>query len=912
MSDYVLRQYQIDCVDTIKSKLYEKFRGVVYMACGTGKTAIMKHLIEISKSDNIMIIVPQLALTDQIYNVMKDIKKCKVRTVNCEKTEHTLNDEDEIYEFLIQKGKKLLIVTYASMNKIYDIVSDYEFVFGQVFVDEAHHLDTCESINWIMDLENQDNFRCLLFFTATPTEHMHDLPGYEVYDNEAKEETKFINNSRFGEMTYVYPIGKAIDDGYITPYKLVFMAYHTKKYEAGLTKKKMKAIARELEYTLKKLKLKKTITFHRKVEPEAKISGTSSLEFHNILNEISEDEKINYYHVDGSMKMKERKKIMKQFETDKRACLSSCKTMNEGIDIPCIDSILIMDPKFSIIDIIQTIGRPLRKYQGKECAYVIIPIYTNELYFNDITKIDLLKTEFSTITNVCKALREADVNFDAIFQNNKWEEGFDKYFMICDHGKLPDSNIDLTKIKTYVSNKVDMNKYKRHNFEDSLKLIKEFKEKNGRYPSDHSKDPYEGRLGRFITRKKMDKRKNDPNATPAMVEKINNMFPDWQWNQPPQLKNDLEHVKMIKEFVDEHNCMPKRTGGLENERQCASYSVEFRRRYKKDRNRGSDLDQKVIQKLESIPKWSWDESDYNQSLINKIIKMIEYLENIGEIIPFTEEELAKKKSGTKIVKKKVCLASLNGPLKNMINNQMKGKIECGNVFIKSLLMLLPSFERKVYKNPAIYTKENVAIAALMIKERVESAGYHFNYQIPAEFKDVKIPDHLKIENIETLDQNINSVLETKEPVYKFISEKNTETLTKITAVRDYNHKIFKHNTHIRYHNTCIISDINEICILQACHIKPYALFDNKNESYINNGLLMSANYHLLYDNFKFSITPEGKIVYLVTLCDKITADFKVAGTNKILDCNFNEQEKIYLDWHYQKFLTENKNVEKIL
>lgn len=87
----------------------------------------------------------------------------------------------------------------------------------------------------------------------------------------------------------------------------------------------------------------------------------------------------NTRHVDGATNSRNRgMRIdwLRDSDTDPREIrvLSNARCLQEGVDVPALDAVAFMDPKKSPIDIIQSIGRVMRKKHGKKTGYVIIPI----------------------------------------------------------------------------------------------------------------------------------------------------------------------------------------------------------------------------------------------------------------------------------------------------------------------------------------------------------------------------------------------------------------------------------------------------------------------------------------------------------------------------------------------------------
>lgn len=120
--------------------------------------------------------------------------------------------------------------------------------------------------------------------------------------------------------------------------------------------------------------------------------------------------KINIDHVDGTMNCKERlEKLEKlnQFEPNTCKVLSNARCLSEGVDVPALDSVIFFDGKSAMVDIIQAVGRVMRKAKHKKRGYIILPIALEE---SEIKNLDeaVNNTNFKNIWKVIKALRSHD------------------------------------------------------------------------------------------------------------------------------------------------------------------------------------------------------------------------------------------------------------------------------------------------------------------------------------------------------------------------------------------------------------------------------------------------------------------------------------------------------------------------
>ncbi len=119
---------------------------------------------------------------------------------------------------------------------------------------------------------------------------------------------------------------------------------------------------------------------------------------------------INIDHVDGTMNCKERLEKLEElnkFEPNICKVLSNARCLSEGVDVPALDSIVFFDGKSAMVDIIQAVGRVMRKAKNKKRGYIILPIALRE---SEIKNLDeaVKNTNFQNIWKVLKALRSHD------------------------------------------------------------------------------------------------------------------------------------------------------------------------------------------------------------------------------------------------------------------------------------------------------------------------------------------------------------------------------------------------------------------------------------------------------------------------------------------------------------------------
>ncbi|WP_423749524.1 type ISP restriction/modification enzyme [Helicobacter pylori] len=155
--------------------------------------------------------------------------------------------------------------------------------------------------------------------------------------------------------------------------------------------------------------------------------------------------KITIDHVDGTMNCKERLEKLEelnQFEPNTCKVLSNARCLSEGVDVPALDSVIFFDGKSAMVDIIQAVGRVMRKAKNKKRGYIILPIALKE---SEIKNLDeaVKNTNFQNIWKVLKALRSHDSSLvdEATFKEKIKIFG-------SDDAKNPDDEEELQKDKT--------------------------------------------------------------------------------------------------------------------------------------------------------------------------------------------------------------------------------------------------------------------------------------------------------------------------------------------------------------------------------------------------------------------------------------------------------------------------------
>lgn len=120
-------------------------------------------------------------------------------------------------------------------------------------------------------------------------------------------------------------------------------------------------------------------------------------------------------HVDGTFNAKQRGLLLDWLKSDAGddVCriLTNARCLSEGVDVPALDAIMFLHPRKSQIDVVQSVGRVMRRAPGKKMGYVILPVgvpagVPPEQALNDNEK-------YRVVWQILNALRAHDDRFDA-------------------------------------------------------------------------------------------------------------------------------------------------------------------------------------------------------------------------------------------------------------------------------------------------------------------------------------------------------------------------------------------------------------------------------------------------------------------------------------------------------------------
>lgn len=131
--------------------------------------------------------------------------------------------------------------------------------------------------------------------------------------------------------------------------------------------------------------------------------------------------KCNVRHVDGSMSATEKSEVLywlkDELEEDECRIATNVRCLSEGVDVPALDAAIFLSERKSEVEIVQTVGRVMRRAKGKEIGYIILPVVV-PFGMTAEQALDNNKA-YRVVWQVLQALRSHDDRFDAMI--NKLE-----------------------------------------------------------------------------------------------------------------------------------------------------------------------------------------------------------------------------------------------------------------------------------------------------------------------------------------------------------------------------------------------------------------------------------------------------------------------------------------------------------
>ena len=460
------RLHQQEALDAVVQGFTTQERGKLIMACGTGKTYTSLIIAEklVQAGGVVLFLVPSIALLSQTLRAWTADATVPLRCFAvCSDSKAGRNDEDMriaemAYPATTDAGKlaqafqhtqdalTVIFSTYQSIAVVHEAQAAAGFTFDLIICDEAHRTAgyTAKGEDHSAFVRVHDNAYIVgkkrLYMTATP----------KLYAESSKAKAQQIHTevfsmddpACFGEEFHRLRFDEAVRRGLLSDYKVLVLAVDERFVNHALAQR-LSDESDELKLDdavkivgcwrglAKKLAQDDSVDKHADPKPmrtaiafaaTIKHSKQVAKEFSRIADDFDDTAdlpRLEAEHVDGTMNVVERNKKLSWLKdnvpSDSNVCriLSNARCLSEGVDVPALDAAIFLNPRDSVVEVVQSVGRVMRKAPGKQYGYVIIPIGIS-MGSSPEKALDNNK-KYRVIWQVLNALRAHDERLDKQF-----------------------------------------------------------------------------------------------------------------------------------------------------------------------------------------------------------------------------------------------------------------------------------------------------------------------------------------------------------------------------------------------------------------------------------------------------------------------------------------------------------------
>ncbi len=355
-----------------------------------------------------------------------------------------------------REGMLVVFSTYQSIERIaaaQSAIGD-ELTFDLIICDEAHRTTG-------VTLKNEDESAFVrvhdnnfirahkrIYMTATPRLYK------EADQKRARENEAYLcsmdDAEIYGNEFYRLGFGEAVDKNLLSDYKVLILNVEPGDVStevqialSGLdadTQKEVdtddmakligciNALSKRSRYDNKLLReidpqpMHRAVAFCQNIKASKAITAAFNVCRDAYFASLSSEERnglvhVEADHVDGSMGAARREaklSWLKRTRTDGLDChlLSNVRCLSEGVDVPSLDAVIFLAARNSQVDVVQSVGRVMRRADGKKYGYIIIPIVVP----SDVDPEKALddNKRYAVVWEILNALRAHDDRFNAM------------------------------------------------------------------------------------------------------------------------------------------------------------------------------------------------------------------------------------------------------------------------------------------------------------------------------------------------------------------------------------------------------------------------------------------------------------------------------------------------------------------
>lgn len=445
-----LDEFQQQALDQIGQAWKQGYpRATLSMPCGTGKTVVMAALLETLARElrHVVVFVPTVRLLVQTARVlvrsrphMRLIAVCSDRAAAPDEFGHVevssvddvdaataaqqlgveiTTDPETLRELLVLDTETLIVSTYASAATVATATASSGKTWDLAICDEAHRTAGTSDKAWALPVDN-DSLPAHRRLFATATVRVVTAPTDLDPDRGPIEMLSMTSVVDYGPAIAPLTLREAITAGRLSDYRIATIAVSE---TAALEILEGESDAHHLDPASAAAQLallraadtdpglRSIMVFHNRIDT----SRAWAAQFRALAK--SAGRPVRVFHVDGASDPRYLSAALNALSNpgDGLVVVSNCRVLAEGVDVPALDAVMFAGPRTSTPDIIQIVGRALRRHpQGHHrTALIIIPVLHRP---GDLTSTEdrVARTHYLAVWQVLTVLAEED---EVIFES---------------------------------------------------------------------------------------------------------------------------------------------------------------------------------------------------------------------------------------------------------------------------------------------------------------------------------------------------------------------------------------------------------------------------------------------------------------------------------------------------------------
>ena len=450
----VPRDDQRQALAQIEDALRSQSRATVVMPCGTGKTLVQLWAAEQHGARTVLVLVPSLVTAESnagrvepthgMGRPLRVLCVCSDPSVSAEQDAITIQSTDVpfhvdtdpaiVRKFLGRPKKDAVRVVFSTYQSAPVVAQGLRGLppFDLAIFDEAHKTTGLESSVFAFGLnDTRLSARKRLFFTATPR-HI------DVRHRDREGDFRVVSMDDptvYGPRAYQQSFREAVELGTICDYRVVVAVVDPLEIDAFALRRGITLVKGDQQATrwvasqiaiskaIAATGAAKVITFHSRVKDAQVFASDTARGIGQYLDGFTTA------HVNGAQRVADRKEVLHGFRDSRQRLVTNARCLTEGVDLPAVDMVAFVNPRKSRVDVVQAVGRAMRKPResAKALGYVVVPILLAPSQTDDIEGA-CRNTDWEDLIDVLAALREHDARLDEIIRSQQIAKGRGEVF----------------------------------------------------------------------------------------------------------------------------------------------------------------------------------------------------------------------------------------------------------------------------------------------------------------------------------------------------------------------------------------------------------------------------------------------------------------------------------------------------